>query len=157
MGFIGNQAVFAVANALGARTISAPTTYASAHGGFTGRSNWVADPQVFRKDVAFLISQRPAVLIIGYVPRPNLADIIATQLADYKGVVLLDPVIGDYQKGCTLAPETARAIRDQLHADRANRHAKPLRSGSAAGARRRSATHPNMRFSTACSNSARKR
>jgi pyridoxine kinase len=114
MGFIGNQAVFAIANALGARTICAPTTYASAHAGFSARSNWVADAQQFRKDVAFLISQQPAVLIIGYVPRPNLADIIATQLADYKGVVLLDPVIGDYQKGLYVTAETARAIRDYL-------------------------------------------
>jgi pyridoxine kinase len=114
MGFIGNQAVSAVANALGARTISAPTTYASAHGGFSGRSSWNADPQHFRKDVAFLVSQRPAVLIIGFVPRPNLADIIATQLTDYKGVVLLDPVIGDYQKGLYVSSETARAIREYL-------------------------------------------
>lgn len=54
------------------------------------------------------------VLIIGYVPKPNLVDIIATQLTDYKGVVLLDPVIGDYQKGLYVTPETARAIRDEL-------------------------------------------
>lgn len=114
MGFIGNQAVFATANALGARTICAPTTYASAHGGFSARSSWIVDPQQFRKDVAFLVSQQPAVLIIGFVPRPNLADIIATQLTDYKGVVLLDPVIGDYQKGLYVSVETARAIRDYL-------------------------------------------
>ena len=114
MGFIGNQAVFAIANALGARVISAPTSYASAHGGFSGRSSWIADPQQFRKDVAFLVSQQPALLIVGYVPRPNIADIIATQLTDYKGVVLLDPVIGDYQKGLYVTSETARAIRDYL-------------------------------------------
>ena len=65
MGFIGNQAIFAIANALGARVIAAPTTYASAHGGFSGRSSFVVDPQHFRKDVAFLISQRPAVLSRG--------------------------------------------------------------------------------------------
>jgi pyridoxine kinase len=114
MGFIGNQAVSAIANAVGARTICAPTSYASAHSGFSGRSSSVADPQQFRKDVAFLISQRPPVLIIGYVPRPNLVDIVATQLVDYKGVVLLDPVIGDYQKGLYVSSETARAIRDRL-------------------------------------------
>jgi pyridoxine kinase len=114
MGFIGNQAVFAVANALGVRAISAATSYASAHGGFPSRSSWTADPQEFRKDVAFLISQRPAMLVIGYVPRPNLVDIIATQLADYKGVVLLDPVIGDFKKGLYVSAETARAIRDLL-------------------------------------------
>jgi pyridoxine kinase len=114
MGFIGNQAVFAIANALGARTIAAPTSYASAHAGFSNRSSWIADPQQFRKDVAFLVSQQPAVLVIGYVARPNLADIIATQLTDYKGVVLLDPVIGDYQKGLYVSQETARAIRDML-------------------------------------------
>ncbi|HLI95463.1 MAG TPA: bifunctional hydroxymethylpyrimidine kinase/phosphomethylpyrimidine kinase [Candidatus Baltobacteraceae bacterium] len=114
MGFIGNQALFAIANALGARTICAPTTYASAHSGFSGRSNWTVEPQQFRKDVAFLVSQQPALLIIGYVPRPNLVDIVATQLTDYKGVVLLDPVIGDYQKGLYVTTETARAIRDQL-------------------------------------------
>ena len=114
MGFIGNQAVFAIANALGGRVICAQTAYASAHGGFPGRSSWIADPQNFRKDVAFVIAQQPAVLIIGFVPRPNLVDIIATQLADYKGVVLLDPVIGDYKRGLYVSSETARAIRDQL-------------------------------------------
>src|SRR5947209_3744953 len=80
MGFIGNQAMFAIANTLGARVVSAPTTYASAHSGFSGRSNFIVDPQHFRKDVAFLISQRPAVLVIGYLPKPNLVDILATQL-----------------------------------------------------------------------------
>lgn len=114
MGFIGNQAVYATANALGARVISAPTSYASAHAGFSGRSTWIADPQEFRKDVAFVIAQRPAVLVIGYIPRPNLAEIVAAQLADYKGIVLLDPVIGDYQKGLYVSAETARAIRDSL-------------------------------------------
>ena len=114
MGFIGNQALFAIANALGARAICAPTSYASAHAGFSGRSTWLPDPQQFRKDVAFLVSQQPAVLVIGFVPRPNLADIIAAQLADYKGVVLLDPVIGDYKKGLCVTAETARAIRDYL-------------------------------------------
>ncbi len=114
MGFIGTQATFAVANALGARAICAPTAYASAHGAFQDRSSWIADPQQFRKDVAFLISRQPAVLMIGFVPRPNLADIIATQLTDYKGVVLLDPVIGSYQKGLYVSTETARAIRDYL-------------------------------------------
>lgn len=114
MGFIGNQAVFAIANALGARAITAPTSFASAHGGFPRRSSWIVDAQHFGKDVAFLISQRPAMLIIGYVPRPNLVDIIANQLTDYKGVVLLDPVIGDYQKGLYVSAETARAIREQL-------------------------------------------
>lgn len=114
MGFIGNQALFAIANALGARVVSAPTAYASAHGGFSGRSSFIVDPQHFRKDVAFLISQRPAVLVIGYVPKPNLVDILATQLTDYKGVILLDPVIGDYKKGLYVSAETARAIRDML-------------------------------------------
>lgn len=114
MGFIGNQALSAIANMLGARVISAPTSYASAHGGFSGRSSFIVDPQHFRKDVAFLISQRPALLVIGYVPKPNLVDILATQLTDYKGVILLDPVIGDYQKGLYVSAETARAIRDML-------------------------------------------
>ena len=114
MGFIGNQAVFAVANALGARVISAPSSYASAHAGFQGRSSFAVEPQHFRKDVAFLISQRPAVMVIGFLPKPNLVDIVATQLIDYKGVVLLDPVIGDYQKGLFISSETARAIRDLL-------------------------------------------
>ncbi len=114
MGFIGNSAVTAVANSLGARVISAPTAFSSAHGGFAGRSSSIPDPQHFRKDVAFLIAQRPAVLVIGYLPKPSLADIVATQLTDYKGVVLLDPVIGDYQKGLYVSSETARAIRDFL-------------------------------------------
>ena len=114
MGFIGNAALIAVANSLGARVASAPTSFSSAHGGFQGRASSIPDPQTFRKDVAFLIAQRPAVLVIGYIPRPNLIDIVATQLTDYKGVVLLDPVIGDYQKGLYVSAETARALRDWL-------------------------------------------
>lgn len=114
MGFIGNQAVFAIANALGARVASAQTSYASAHASIDGRASAVADSTQFRKDVTFLVRQQPAVLIVGYVPRPNLADIIATQLSEYKGVVLLDPVIGDYKKGLYVTQETARAIRDYL-------------------------------------------
>jgi pyridoxine kinase len=113
-GFMGNQAVFAIANALGARVISASTAYASAHAGVPGRANWVADPAQFRKDVAFLVSRQPSVLVIGYVPRPDLAEIIAAQLHDYHGVVLLDPVIGDRRKGLYVSLETARAIRDAL-------------------------------------------
>lgn len=114
MGFIGTQATHAVANALGARALSAPSAFSSAHAGFAQRSSWPVDPQAFRKDVAFAIAQRPAVLIVGYIPKPNLVDIVATQLNDYKGIVLLDPVIGDYKKGLFVSPETARAIREQL-------------------------------------------
>ncbi|HZT13717.1 MAG TPA: bifunctional hydroxymethylpyrimidine kinase/phosphomethylpyrimidine kinase [Candidatus Baltobacteraceae bacterium] len=114
MGFIGNQTVFAVANALGARAICAPTAYASAHAGFEGRASSTPDDAQFRKDVAFLIGRQPAVLIIGYVPRPSLADIIANQVSEYRGVVLLDPVIGDHRKGLYVSAETARAIRDYL-------------------------------------------
>jgi len=114
MGFLGNQAVFAVANALGARVIHAPSTFASAHGGFGGRSTTVADPVQFRRDVAFLIAQRPGLIVVGFLPKVQHVDVVAKQLRDYKGVVLLDPVMGDYQKGLYVSQETARAIKEQL-------------------------------------------
>ena len=114
MGFLGNQAAGAIANALGARLIHVPSMFATAHGGFSGRSSTLADPLQFRRDVAFLVSQRPGIVIVGYLPKPNLVDIVATQLRDYKGVILLDPVIGDYQKGLYVSEETARAIRELL-------------------------------------------
>jgi len=114
MGFLGNQAAFAIANALGARLIHVPSTFATAHGGFSGRSSSVADPQQFRRDVAFLIQQRPGIILIGYLPKPQHVDVVATQLQEFKGVVLLDPVIGDYQKGLYVSQETARAIRERL-------------------------------------------
>ena len=114
MGFLGNQAVYAVANALGARVVHAPSMFASAHGGFSGRSSAIADPAQFRRDVAFLVSQRPGLIVIGYLPRPQHVDVVATQLQEYKGVVLLDPVIGDYQKGLFVSQETARTIKEAL-------------------------------------------
>lgn len=114
MGFLGNQAVYAVANGLGARVIHAQSVFSSAHGGFTGRSSAITDPQQFRRDVAFLIGQRPGVIVIGYLPRPQHVDIVANLLQDYKGVVLLDPVIGDYQKGLFVSHETARSIKEFL-------------------------------------------
>ncbi len=114
MGFLGNQAVFAVANALGARVVHAQSMFASARGGIAGRTSAIADPQQFRRDVAFVVSQRPGVIVIGYLPKPMHVDIVATELREYKGVVLLDPVIGDYQKGLYVSEETARSIRELL-------------------------------------------
>jgi pyridoxine kinase len=114
MGFLGNQAMYAVAQALGARVVHAPSMFASAHGGFTGRSSTIAEPAQFRRDVAFLVNQRPGIILVGFLPKPEHVDVVATQLRDYKGVVLLDPVIGDYKKGLFVSQETARAIREQL-------------------------------------------
>ncbi len=114
MGFLGNQAVFAVANALGARVVHAQSMFASARGGIVGRTSAIADPQQFRRDVAFVVSQRPGVIVVGYLPKPMHVDIVAAELREYKGVVLLDPVIGDYQKGLYVSEETARSIRELL-------------------------------------------
>jgi pyridoxine kinase len=114
MGFLGNQAAFAIANALGARLIHVPSMFATAHGGFSGRSSALADPTQFRRDIAFMIGQRPGIIVVGYLPKPQHVDIVATQLREFKGVVLLDPVIGDYQKGLFVSQETARAIREYL-------------------------------------------
>jgi len=114
MGFLGNQADMAIANALGARLIHVESMFSSAHGGIAGRSSTISDPQQFRRDVAFLIAQRPGIIHIGYLPRPEHVRAVANQLQDYKGVVLLDPVIGDYKKGLYVSQETARAIRDKL-------------------------------------------
>jgi pyridoxine kinase len=114
MGFLGNQAVGAVAQALGARVVHAPSTFASAHGGFTGRSSTTSDPAQFRRDVAFLVNQRPGIIVVGYLPKPQHVDVVATQLRDYKGIILLDPVIGDYQKGLYISQETARLLKEQL-------------------------------------------
>src|SRR5579875_2084200 len=114
MGFLGNQTLFAVANMLGARVVHTTTMFASAHGGFSGRASWVSEPNQFRREVQFLVGQRPGVIVVGYLPKPQHVDIVAGALYDYKGVVLLDPVIGDYQKGLYVSPETARAIKEQL-------------------------------------------
>lgn len=114
MGFHGNQASFAVANGLGARVVYAPTSFANARGGFVGRESSVADPAQFRRDVQFLINQRPGIIHVGYLPKPQHVDIVATLLHEYKGVVLLDPIIGDYAKGLYVSEETARAISDWL-------------------------------------------
>ena len=114
MGFAGNQAVCAIAHQLGVRTIAVPSAYSSARSGFAGRASFSVDPHDFRKDVAFTIAQRPAVLVVGYIPKSELVRIVAAQLAEYKGIVLLDPVIGDYQKGLCVTQETAREIRDAL-------------------------------------------
>lgn len=114
MGFLGNQCVFAVANALGARVVCAQSQHASAHGGFIGRSNVIAEPGQFRRDVNFVIAQRPAILNIGFLPKPIHVEIVAELLEDYKGVVIVDPVIGDYQKGLYVTVEVARAIKERL-------------------------------------------
>ena len=114
MGFLGNQAAFAVANALGARLVHAQSQFASAHGGVSGRTSTITEINQFRRDVDFVIRARPAILHIGYLPKPMHVDVVASALHEYKGVVLVDPVIGDYKKGLFVSEETARAIRDQL-------------------------------------------
>jgi pyridoxine kinase len=114
MGFLGNQAAFAIANALGARLVHAQTQFASAHGGVSGRTTTIADVNQFRRDVDFVIRARPAILHIGFLPKPMHVDVVASALHEFKGVVLLDPVIGEYKKGLFVSEETARAIRDML-------------------------------------------
>jgi pyridoxine kinase len=114
MGFLGNQATFAIANGLGARVVQAQSMTASAHAGIAGRSSAIADPQQFRRDVAFVIAQQPGIIHIGYLPKRDHVSIVATQLQDYKGLVLLDPVMGDAHKGMYVSSETALAIRDKL-------------------------------------------
>jgi pyridoxine kinase len=114
MGFLGNQAAFAVANALGARIVHAQSQFASAHGGVSGRTSTIADVNQFRRDVEFVVRAKPGILHIGYLPKPMHVDVVASILHEYKGVVLLDPVIGDYKKGLYVSEETARVIREQL-------------------------------------------
>lgn len=114
MGFLGNQAASAIANALGARIVFANSTFANAHSGVGGRTSSVSEPQQFRRDVNFVISQRPGILVVGYLPKPAHVEIVASALRDYKGVVLLDPVIGDFKKGLYVGESTALAIRDEL-------------------------------------------
>lgn len=114
MGFLGNQAVSAVACALGARVVCAQSTHASAHGSFTGRSSVLADPGQFRRDVEFVINQRPGIIVVGYLPRAVHVRIVAELLERYKGIVLVDPVIGDFKKGLYVTEETARAIKVEL-------------------------------------------
>lgn len=114
MGFLGNQAVSAVANVLGARVVHVPSMFASAHGGFSGRTSTIADPMQFRRDINFLIEQQPGLVVVGYLPKPAHVDVLAIALRDFNGVVLLDPVIGDYKKGLYVSEETARSIKEQL-------------------------------------------
>jgi pyridoxine kinase len=114
MGFVGNQAAFAVANGLGARLVHAQSQFANAHAGVGGRTSAIAEPAQFRRDVDFVVRARPAVLQVGYLPKPMHVDAVASALKDYKGVVLVDPVIGDYKKGLYVSEETARAIAELL-------------------------------------------
>jgi pyridoxine kinase len=114
MGFIGNQALFAIVNALGGRVVHAWSQFANAHAGIPGRTTTTADVAQFRRDVDFVIAQRPGILHVGYLPKPMHVDVVANAIKDYKGVVLLDPVIGDFKKGMYVSEETARAIRDWL-------------------------------------------
>jgi len=114
MGFLGNQAAFAVANALGARLVHAQSHFANAHAGVAGRTSLITDLPQFRRDVDFVIRARPAVLHVGYLPKPTHVEVVASALEGYKGVVLVDPVIGDYKKGLYVSEETARAIGELL-------------------------------------------
>ena len=113
-GFLGNQAAFAVTNALGARLVHASSSFATAHGSVAGRANVIADPSDLRRQVAATIAARPGIIHVGYLPKASHVDVVATALRDYKGVVLLDPVIGDYNKGLFVSEETARAIKELL-------------------------------------------
>jgi pyridoxine kinase len=113
-GFLGNEAVVAIANRLRVRTVTTPTSYASARGGVEGRMSLVVDAREFRRGVDFLIARDPTVLVIGYLARPEQVDIVAEALDRFHGLVVLDPVLGSYEKGLFVPVETARRIRDLL-------------------------------------------
>lgn len=113
-GFLGNEAVTAIAHRMRVRTITVPTGYASARGGIDGRMVLPIDPREFRRGVEYLLLQDPTVLVIGYLPRPEHVEIVASALASFHGLVVLDPVLGSYEKGLYVSIETARTIRDRL-------------------------------------------
>jgi pyridoxine kinase len=113
-GFLGNETVTAIAHRLRIRTITVPTGYASARGGIDGRMVVPIDPREFRRGLEFLITAAPRVLVVGYLPRPEHVDIVADSLVHYHGLVVLDPVLGSYEKGLYVSTETARQIRDRL-------------------------------------------
>ncbi len=113
-GFLGNEAVAAVANSLQVRTIYVPTAFASGRGGMDARAQFALDPSEFRRGIAFMMNQRPGVLVIGYLPKVEYVRHVVSALVDYTGLVVLDPVIGSYERGLYISVETARAIRDEL-------------------------------------------
>ncbi len=113
-GFLGNEAVSAIAHRMNVRTVTVPTAYASARGGVEGRMNLAVDEREFRRGVDFLIAREPTVVIIGYLAHPDQVDIVAEALERFVGLVVLDPVLGSYEKGLFVPVETARRIRDLL-------------------------------------------
>jgi len=113
-GFLGNEAVMAIAQRMRIRTSTVMSGYASARGGIESRMVIPVEPRDFRKGVEFLIATNPAVLVIGFLPRPEHVGIVASALVNYHGLVVLDPVLGSYEKGLYVSAETARQIRDDL-------------------------------------------
>ncbi len=113
-GFLGNEAVTAIAHRVRVRTASAPTAYASARGGVEGRMTVAVDAREFRRGVDFVISRDPAVLLVGYLAHPDQVDELAQAVQNYHGLLVLDPVLGSYEKGLFVPVETARRIRDLL-------------------------------------------
>ena len=98
-GFLGNEALTAIAHRLRLRTIVVPTAFASGRGGIDGRMMVSVDPREVRRGVEFLLARDPAVLVVGYLAHPDQVDAVAEALHDYPGLVVLDPVIGSYEKG----------------------------------------------------------
>jgi pyridoxine kinase len=113
-GFLGNEAVSAIAHRLRVRTVTVPTAYAGARGGVEGRMQFAIDERTFKRGVDFLIERAPTVLVIGYLAHPDQVEIVADALNRYSGLVVLDPVLGSYEKGLNVPAETARRIRDRL-------------------------------------------
>lgn len=113
-GFLGNEALTAIANRLRLRTVTVPTAYASARGGIDGRMTLPVEASQLRRGVEFLLGRDPAVLVIGFLAHPDQVDTVADALHDYPGLVVLDPVLGSYEKGLFVPAETARRIRDRL-------------------------------------------
>ncbi|HYZ17140.1 MAG TPA: PfkB family carbohydrate kinase [Candidatus Acidoferrum sp.] len=113
-GFLGNEAVTAIAQRMRVRTVTVPTAYASARGGVEGRMSVAIDAREFRRGVEFAITRDPAVLVVGYLAHPDQVDELAQALQNYHGLLVLDPVLGSYEKGLFVPVETARRIRDLL-------------------------------------------
>lgn len=113
-GFLGNEAVTAIAHRMRARTLTVPTAYASARGGVDGRMTLPVDLREFQRGLDFLLAHEPTVLVVGYLAHPDQVEAVADALVRYKGLVVLDPVLGSYEKGLFVPVETARRIRDLL-------------------------------------------
>ncbi|MDA8236082.1 MAG: pyridoxal kinase [Clostridia bacterium] len=114
-GYVGNSAGVPTIQLLGGDAVAVPTVIYTAHGATQGVKGAPVPEEILDFSLEALMNLKPDWVVTGFMGTSVNVDIVARQLARHRDIPLMvDPIIGDFPKGCYIPEEVARDIKERL-------------------------------------------